>query len=124
MVFNIAERLNASDSRPQFTKVDEPMTTGGVRGGGRGYGAYFGSVPDMTADVKGVRFSDVRPGSPAAKAGLQGGDVMIRFAGKEVTGLQDFAYLLGGRKPGDVVEVVVLRNDQPVTVQVKLEMRR
>ena len=124
MVFNIAQRLDAAESRPQFTKVDEPMTTGGVRGGGRGYGAYFGSVPDMTADVKGVRFSDVRPSSPAAKAGLQGGDVLIRFGGKEVTSLQDFAYLLGGQKPGDVVEVVVLRKEQPVKVQVKLEMRR
>ena len=124
MVYNIAEGLNAAGSRPQFTKVDEPMTTGGVRGGGRGSGAYFGSVPDMTADVKGVRFSDVRPSSPAAKAGLKGGDIMIRFAGKEVTSLQDFSYLLGSHKPGDVVQVTVLRDEQPVTVEVKLEVRR
>ena len=49
---------------------------------------------------------------------------MIRFAGKEITSLQDFSYVLGGHKPGDVVEVVVTRGGQPVTVQVKLEMPR
>jgi S1-C subfamily serine protease len=100
------------------------MTTGNVTGAGGSYGTYFGSIPDMTADVKGVRFADIRPSSPAAKAGLQAGDVMIRFAGKEVANLQDFSFLLRSHKPGEVVEVTVMRNDQPLTVQVKLDVRR
>jgi len=35
---------------------------------------YFGSVPDFRDDLKGVLFSDVQNNSPAAKAGLKGGD--------------------------------------------------
>ena len=124
MVCDIASRLDGWDGRLQFTKVDEPMTTGNVKGAGGSYGTYFGSIPDMTADVKGVRFADIRPSSPAAKAGLQAGDVMIRFAGKEVANLQDFSFLLRSHKPGEVVEVTVMRNDQPLTVQVKLDVRR
>ena len=124
MVCDIASRLDAWDGRPQFTKVDEPMTTGNVKGAGGGYGTYFGSIPDMTADVKGVRFADIRPNSPAAKAGLLAGDVMIRFAGKEVANLQDFSFLLRSHKPGETVDVTVMRNDQPLTVQVKLDVRR
>jgi len=125
MVYTIARRLNAMDARPQFTKVNEPVPAGGSgRSGGPGYGAYFGSVPDMTAEVKGVRFSDVRPNSPAAKAGLRGADVMIRFAGKDVASLEDFSYILRTHKPGDTIEVVVLRDGQPLTVQVTLEVRR
>ncbi len=125
MVYTIARRLNAMDARPQFTKVNEPLTTGSSgRGGGSGYGAYFGSIPDMTAEVKGVRFSDVRPNSPAAKAGLRGEDILIRFAGKDVASLEDFSYVLRTHKPGDTVEVVVLRDGQPVTVQVTLDVRR
>jgi hypothetical protein len=123
MVYDIASQLDDWDGRLPFTKVDEPMTTGNVTGAGGGYGTYFGSIPDMTAEVKGVRFADIRPGSPAAKAGLQAGDVMVRFAGKEVANLQDFSYLLRTHKPGDVVEVTVMRNDQPLTVEVKLENR-
>ena len=124
MVYGVATRLNVLDARPQFTKVDEPA--GGARrgAGGSGYGASFGSVPDMAADVQGVRFADVRPNSPAAKAGLKGGDTLVRFAGKEVKSLEDFSYILRMHKPGDVVEVVVIRDGQPMTVQVKLDVRR
>ncbi len=124
MVYSIATRLDTMDSRPQFTKVNEPAVTGASRGPGGSSGAYFGSVPDMTAEVNGVRFADVRPNSPAAKADLHAKDIMISFAGKEVKNLEDFAYLLRTHKPGDVVEVVVLRDGQPITAQVKLEVRR
>ncbi len=123
MVYTIAERLDSIESRPQFTKVDEPAPGPG-RGAAPGYGTYFGSVPDMTDEVKGVRFADVRPNSPAAKAGLKGQDVMIRFDGKEIQNLQDFTYMLRTHKPGDTVEVVVLRDGQPMTVKVTLEVRR
>jgi hypothetical protein len=125
MVYSVAKQLNVMDKRPQFTKVNEPVVTGSSgQSSGPGYGSYFGSVPDMTGDVKGVRFSDVRPNSPAAKAGLRGNDVLVKFAGKEVAGLQDFTYLLRSHKPGDTVEVVVLRDGKPLTVQVTLEVRR
>jgi hypothetical protein len=121
MVYSIATRLDAVDQRPQFTKVDEPQAR---PGGGPGYGAYFGSVPDMSDDVKGVRFADVRPNSPAAKAGLKGQDILVRFDGKEVANLQDFTYVLRTHKPGDTVEVTVLRDGKPLTVKVTLEVRR
>ncbi len=122
MVYEIAERLNSTESRPQFTKVDEPAPGPGP-GGGSGYGAYFGSVPDMTDDVKGVRFADVRPNSPAAKAGLKGQDIMVKLDGKEIQNLQDFTYVLRSHKPGDTVEVVVMREGSPVTVSVTLGVR-
>ncbi len=124
MVYTIASQLDVMQTRPQFTKVNDPMTTGNIRAGGPGYGAYFGSIPDMTDEVKGVRFSDVRPNSPAAKAGLKGQDILVQFAGKEIRNLEDFTYMLRTHKPGETVEVVVLRGGQPLTVQVTLEVRR
>ncbi|HYK89126.1 MAG TPA: M28 family peptidase [Acidobacteriota bacterium] len=125
MVYSVATQLDTMEIRPQFTKVDDQMTPGNVRaGGGMGYGAYFGSIPDMTDEVKGVRFSDVRPNSPAAKAGLKGQDVLIQFAGKEITNLEDFTYMLRTHKPGETVEVVVLRDGKPLTSKVTLEVRR
>ncbi len=125
MVYSIASRLDSMETRPQFTKVDDQMVPGNVRaGGGPGYGSYFGSVPDMTDEVKGVRFADVRPGSPAAKAGLKGKDVLVQFSGKEIRNLEDFTYMLRTHKPGETVEVVVLRDGRPLTVKVTLEVRR
>jgi aminopeptidase YwaD len=124
LVSSVASRLNAAEERPAFTKVDEPASTGPVRGGGSGYGAYFGSIPDMTDEVKGVRFADVRPNSPAAKAGLKPGDVLVEFAGREIRNLEDFTYMLRTHKPGETVAVTVLREGKRLPAQVTLEIRR
>jgi hypothetical protein len=123
LVRDVALGLNGLPARPRFTKVAEPPGSRALAGGS-GYGAYFGSIPDMGDEVKGVRFADVRPGSPAAKAGLRGGDVLVEFAGREIRSLEDFTYMLRTHKPGDLVPVKVLRDGGTVTAQVRLEVRR
>jgi S1-C subfamily serine protease len=72
----------------------------------------------------GVKFSDVKPGSPAAKAGLKAGDILVQFGDKPIKNLYDFTDALRRSKVGDVVEVKVLRDGQPVTASVKLEQRK
>jgi Zn-dependent M28 family amino/carboxypeptidase len=112
----------ANDSdKPQYTEVQQPQPAGG---GGSGYGPYFGSIPDFRDDLKGVLFADVRPNSPAAKAGFAAGDLMTEFDGKAIQNLYDFTFALRGKKPGDVVEVVVKRNGQDVKANVTLEARK
>ena len=106
LVRDVALALDGLEARPRFTKVAEPPGARALAGGS-GYGAYFGSIPDMSDEVKGVRFADVRPGSPAAKAGLKGGDLLVEFAGREIRGLEDFTYMLRTHKPGDLVTVTV-----------------
>jgi hypothetical protein len=124
MVYRVAVSLNEAGRRPQFTKIETAAPTSHGTGGGGGYGSYFGSIPDMTSEVKGVRFADVRPESPAAQAGLKGGDVLIRFAGAEIANLEDFTFMLRKHKPGEEVEVTVLRENNPLSVSVKLGVRR
>jgi S1-C subfamily serine protease len=91
--------------------------------GGGGYGPWFGSVPDFAESEKGVKFADVTEGSPAAQAGLKGGDIMFEFDGKPVQNLYDFTYALRAHKPGDKVKVKVLRNGQPIEADVTLRQR-
>lgn len=91
---------------------------------GRGYGPYFGSIPDMAPTDYGVRLSGVREGSPAERAGLRAGDVIVRFGGTEVTDLYAFTYGLRDAAPGDRVEVVVERDGQRLTVYAVLGERR
>ena len=90
----------------------------------RGYGPYFGSVPDFAETKNGVRFADVRDGSPAAKAGLKGGDVLIEFDGKPIQNLYDFTYALRAKRPGDEVVVKVRRGGETVAAKVVLAERR
>ncbi len=91
--------------------------------GGPGYGAYMGTIPDMTPREFGVRITGVREESPAEKAGLQGGDVIVEFAGKEITDLYAYTYALREHKPGDEVVVVVLRGDERLSLSVVLGSR-
>lgn len=110
-----------ADQPPAFQVVAEDKPSGG---GGSGYGPYFGSIPDFGQTENGVKFSDVKPNSPAAKAGLKAGDVLIQFGDKPIKNLYDFTDALRRSKVGDVVEVKVLRDGQPMTVNVKLEQRK
>jgi S1-C subfamily serine protease len=70
-----------------------------------------------------MKLSGVREGSPAAKAGLQGGDVIVKFGKVDIKNLYDFTYALGEHKPGDEVTVVVKRGNETKTFVVKLERR-
>jgi aminopeptidase YwaD len=117
-----AVEIDDDAARPVFAVVAEPHT--GTSSGGGGYGPYFGSIPDFGEIPDGVKFSDVKPGSPAAKAGFKAGDVLVKFGEKPIHNLYDFTDALRASKVGDVVDVTVLRDGKPVTAAVKLEQRR
>jgi len=128
IVADVTEDLRTAEGRPQFVRV-APPAHGGAAGPvssstGGGYGPYFGSVPDFGEGTQGVKFADVREGSPAAKSGLKAGDVLVEFDGKAIQNLYDFTYALQAKKPGDVVKVKVLRSDQPLVVDVTLTKRQ
>jgi len=122
MVGNVTVQLANAEQAPAFQVVAEEKPTSG--GGGQGYGPYFGSIPDFGQTENGVKFADVKPNSPAARAGLKGGDVLVQFGDKPINNLYDFTDALRRSKVGDVVEVKVLRDGQPVTASVKLEQRK
>ena len=123
LVGDILERLANGTDRPQYVRVEPPQMRQGGSGGGSGYGPYFGSIPDFSEPPTGVRFADVRAGSPAEKAGLKGGDIMIEFGGQKVGNLQDYTYLLRQKKPGDEVVVKYLRNGETMETKVTLTKR-
>src|SRR5439155_1622534 len=83
--------------------VDAPPHAAAV--GGQGYGAYLGTIPDMSESPGGVRITGVRAGSPAERAGLQAGDVMTTIGDKTVAHLYDMADGLGRHESPDVAVV-------------------
>jgi hypothetical protein len=128
LVARVARRIDQAGQRPAYTPVTRPQR-GPSRAANQqdndqpGYGAYFGSVPDFGEVARGVKFADVREGSPAAQAGLKPGDTLVKFDGKDVLNLYDFTYALQGKRPGDEVPVVVLRDGKEVQAVVKLARR-
>ena len=122
LISDVGLQLANASTPPTFVAVVEDKPVGGTGGGG--YGPYFGSIPDFGQVERGVRFSDVRPGSPAAKAGLKAGDTLVQFNDKQIKNLYDFTDALRRSKVGDVVQVKVLRDGQELTASVKLEQRK
>jgi Zn-dependent M28 family amino/carboxypeptidase len=116
--------IATSPEKPAFVAVVEANPHRGSAGGGGGYGPYFGSIPDFGQTENGVKFSDVKPGSPAAKAGLKAGDILVQFGDKPIKNLYDFTDALRRSKVGDVVPVTVMRDGKELKADVKLEQRK
>lgn len=69
---------------------------------------------------KGVLISDVIEGSPAEKAGLKRGDVVIQFNGKEVKEISEFRNMVALTPPGTKAKIVVKRNGKRMEFEVVL----
>ncbi len=108
MTWNLATR----EVPLSFVDAEPPqMTTGG------GYGAYLGTIPDMSESPGGVRLTGVRAGGPAETAGIQGGDIIIEIGDYEVADLYAMTEVLQKFKPGDTVTIRVRRGDEVLELE-------
>ncbi len=111
------------DARVEFAKAAEDSAGPHGSGGGGGYGPYLGTIPDFGDYEGGAMLSGVTPGGPAEKAGIRGGDVVVRFGGRKIDNLYDYTYALRAHKPGDDVEIVLIRDGKEMTVHAVLGHR-
>lgn len=118
--FTAAIVRTLASRRAQLTFVNVPPPAPAAGGG---YGAYLGTVPDMSENPGGVRLTGVRAGSPAEKAGLKGNDIIVQIGEMPVPDLQAMTNALREHQPGDVVEVRFLRDGVEQRVSVTLGTR-
>ncbi len=119
-VYRVVEEIQHNEEAPKFTRVQSSREEMASRGGLR---AYLGTIPDYAEEVKGVKLTGVREGSPAEKAGIQAGDIIVEFAGKKIENIYDYTFALQNSKPGQSVSIGLLRNGERVTVEAVLEKR-
>ena len=120
----LGERLKSTATALTYTRPKGPAPRTGDMGG---YGAYLGTIPDYTAmqgAQGGVKLSGARPGSPADKAGVTSGDVLVQLGDSKVSTLEDMTFALRKHKSGETVDVVVIRGgDQVVKLRATLGQR-
>ena len=75
------------------------------------------------ADVKGARVTQVYPSGPAARAGLQAGDVITQISQQPVEGAHDAVMLIRKLQPQAQVELAVLRDKEELKIPVVLGSR-
>ncbi len=117
-VYDIATAIVNAPSKPDYVSVERKDT--GRMGGSR---VYVGTVPDFAGDVDGYKLGGVTDGSPAAKAGLKAGDIIIQFGDKKISNIYDFTYALGNYVPGDKVNVLVKRGEEELKFEIELGSR-
>ncbi len=116
----VLDLANAPE-RPDYVKVaSKDQGTGGREN----LRAYLGTIPDYATEVPGVKLSGVRGGSPAEKAGLKGGDVIVEFGGQKIANIYDYTYALDAVKIGQPMQIVVLRDGQRVVITATPEARK
>ena len=119
----VAAALAKGDVTPAYARATSAPA---MEGDSRGYGAWLGTIPDfsaMEAAGGGVKLADVRAAGPADKAGIKGGDILVEMAGTRIENLYDMTYALQDHKPGETIDVVVLRDGKRVTLRATLGSR-
>lgn len=109
----IARDIDAEPQRPTYA-----VAKSSAMGGRRGFNVSLGTIPSYGDSTDGLVLDGVRDGSPAAKAGLKGGDKVIKLAGHDIRNVQDYTFVLGEMKAGEEYEVVVIRGMQQVTLKI------
>ncbi len=118
----VISAVAAAPAPPGYVKIAAPPARGPRAAG---YGPYLGVVPEFgESAVAGVKVSGVRTGSPAEKAGMRAGDVIVRFGPVTVKTLNDLTFALRGQRPGDRVELWLLRDGAEARVEAVLQERR
>ncbi len=119
---HVVTELAATPDRLRYASVKHTTPKGGAMGGRR---IYTGTIPDFAAgDVGGMKISGVQGDSPAEKAGLVAGDVIVEFAGHKIGGLEDYAVILRALKPNKPVEIVVKRDGKEVRLTITPTLRK
>lgn len=115
----ILDAILAQPARPQFVKVKDSDPHEGLDMP-RGEMAYLGTVPDYNDDDKGVLLNDVRADSPAQKAGLQKGDLIVDIAGMPIQNARGLSFALRKHKPDQTIDITVLRGGEKKVFKVTL----
>lgn len=83
---------------------------------------YFESPPDISVD-SGAVIAEVVSGSPAEKAGLRQGDVIIKFGDEEINTADELVKAVRSHEPGETVEITFVRGEAEETTEAILTQR-
>ena len=111
----IARGLAITVEEPDYLEPQKPQelsTRAGLR-------AYLGTIPDYgEGSVPGLKISGVSKGSPAEKAGLTAGDIIVELAGRKIENIYDYTYAIDAVKIGQTTSIVVIRDNNKIELEI------
>ncbi len=120
-VRRITTSIANEPERIAFTRVKSDSSAQGRRGSFR---VSIGTVPSYAEQSDGMKLDGVRPASPAEKAGLKAGDVIIKMGQMNIKNVYDYTAALGELKAGEEIEVVIRRDGKEMKLKLTPEKRQ
>ncbi len=103
---------------PDYIKVEQTQSQGRVGN------VFLGTIPDYSSEnIKGLKISGVVQGGPAAKAGLQGGDIIVGLGGAQLENIYDYMQAMNGLKVDQETDVVVERGGKRLNLKLTPTVR-
>lgn len=115
MIHRIIVEANTMDTLA-FTET--PDTS---QAGMRSFKVTLGVIPDYLFDGEGMRIDGVRPGRPAANAGLEDGDIVINMGDIEVSSMDSYMDALSQFEPGQTIIIIVKRDDEVLEKELQFD---
>jgi len=112
--FNMIDGL---DTGGKIAFSEAPVTR---RTAPRREGPTLGVMPDHAFDGEGLRIQSVSENNPAQRAGLKGGDVIVRIGEVRVSDIQTYMQALGSIRSDQTVKVHILREGKEMVMDVPL----
>lgn len=112
--FRAAADIADLNERPQFIEATHPAERV----------AYLGvEAEDVSEPGTGALVKEIVAGSPAEKAGVKEGDVVVEFGGRVVHCVEDLKETLFEKTQGEEIEIVILRGEEELRLKIKLGKR-
>ena len=114
LVAYIVREVDGTEKRLTYTtaKTEATPRTGGFR-------VYLGTIPNYAESNDGLLIDGVRDDSPAAKAGLQVGDRIVKIGTRDIKNVYDYTYALGEMKAGEEYVIEVVRGKDRLSLKIK-----
>lgn len=112
----VIDELATVSPRPKHVEVRVASS-----GTARRSGPTLGIMPDYSEENNGVKLEGVAAGKPAQKAGLKGGDRIVKIGDKEVKNLETYMEIMATKKAGETLKIGIIREGKSMVIEAKLE---
>jgi len=113
MVTDLLRAIDQNEQRPVYAVAKSESTGRSI-----GFKVSLGTIPNYAESTDGLLLDGVRDDSPASKAGLKAGDVIVKLAGREVHNVYDYTYALGEMKAGEEYDVELMRGSERLKLKI------
>jgi hypothetical protein len=115
-VLHLITNISDSGFTPNYLKTEAPTSPGR-----QSFKVTLGLIPDFTYEKgDGFRIGVVTEGRAASRGGLKEGDIITMMKGKKIGNIYDYMAALGELKPGEIIEVELVRDGQKISLTLNL----